>query len=92
MGRLSNESIPDFHLPKTEKLQIGDHRLSTSFGVVEQPDHHCGDDLVINTMVKPEILLIEWQQNHMAPWLPESAIINIVVYYFSSEAVQFVLK
>ena len=26
--------------------QSGDHRLSTSFGVVEWPDHHCGDDLV----------------------------------------------
>ena len=34
------------HEPKTEGLQIGDHRLNTSCGVVEWPDHHRGDDLV----------------------------------------------
>ena len=33
--------------PQTEGSQIGDHRLSTACGVVERPDHHCGDDLVV---------------------------------------------
>ena len=47
MGRLSNGPIPDSHVSQTEGLQIGDHRLSTSCGVVDRPDHHCGDDLVI---------------------------------------------
>ena len=46
MDELSNEPIPDSHIPKTEGLQIGDHRLSSSCGVVERPDHPCGDDLV----------------------------------------------
>ena len=31
---------------QTEGLQIGDHRLSITCGVVERLDHHCGDDLV----------------------------------------------
>ena len=34
------------HVPQTEGSQIGNHRLSTSWGVVERLDHHCGDDLV----------------------------------------------
>ena len=38
---------PDPHVPQTEGLLIGDHRLSTSCGVVEWPDHYCGDDLVL---------------------------------------------
>ena len=46
MGRLSNEPIPDSHVPETEGLQIGGHILSISCGVVERPDHHCGYDLV----------------------------------------------
>ena len=37
---------PTPHVPQTEGSQIGDRRLSTSCGVVEWPDHHCGDDLV----------------------------------------------
>ena len=47
MGGLSNEPIPDSHAPQTGGLQFGDHRLSTLCGVIEQPDHHCGDDLII---------------------------------------------
>ena len=52
MGGLSNWPIPDPHLPGGRKVplwncsQIGNHILSTSRGVVERPDHHCGDDLV----------------------------------------------
>ena len=46
MGALPNVPIPDPHVPQTEGLQIGDHRSSTSCGVVERPDHRCGDDLV----------------------------------------------
>ena len=38
--------IPDPHVRQTEGLQIGHHRLSISFGVVELPDHHCSVDLV----------------------------------------------
>ena len=38
---------PDFHVPQTEGLQIGGHRLSTSCAVVKRPDHHCSDDLVL---------------------------------------------
>ena len=49
MGELSNAPISDPHVPHTNGLQIGDNRLSTSCGVVEQPDHHCGDDLVLNS-------------------------------------------
>ena len=40
-------AIHDPHVLKTEGFQIGDHRLSTWCGVVEWPDHHCGDDLVL---------------------------------------------
>ena len=47
MGGLSNGSIPDLHASQTEGSQIGDHRLSISCGVVERPDHRCGDDLVL---------------------------------------------
>ena len=46
MGGLPNELIPIPTYPQTEGSQIGDNRLSTSCGVVERPDHHCGDDLV----------------------------------------------
>ena len=31
MRRVSNEHVPDFHVAQTEMLQIGDHRLSTSW-------------------------------------------------------------
>ena len=46
------------------------------------------------TVVTPEILLIEWQQNHRTHWLLESAKMNrpIVLHYFSSETVQIWLK
>ena len=33
-------------VPQPEGSQIGDHRLRTSCGVVERPDHHYGDDCV----------------------------------------------
>ena len=46
MGELPNAPIHDTHVPQTDGLQIGDHRLSISCVVVERPDHHCGDDLV----------------------------------------------
>ena len=46
MGELPNAQIQDPNVPQTERLQIGVHRLSISFAVVEWPDHHCGDDLV----------------------------------------------
>ena len=44
MGGLPNELILDPHVAQTEGLQIGDHKLSIACGVVERPDHHCGDD------------------------------------------------
>ena len=47
MGGLSNGLILDHHVPKTVGSQIGKHILCTSCGVVEQPDHHYGDDLVL---------------------------------------------
>ena len=46
MGRLPNDFIPDPHVPQTEGSQIGDHRLSSSCGIVGRPNHNCGDDLV----------------------------------------------
>ena len=46
MGGLLNELIPDAHVAQTEGSQIGDHRLSTSCGVIERPDYHCGNHLV----------------------------------------------
>ena len=49
MGGLSNEPIPDLYLPQTEGTQIGDYRFNTSCGVVERPDHHCGDDDLVKT-------------------------------------------
>ena len=36
----------DPHVPQTERLQIGDHILSTSCRVVEWHDDHCVDELV----------------------------------------------
>ena len=47
MSGLPNELLPDPHVLQTEESLIGDHKLSTSRGVVERPDHHCGDDLVL---------------------------------------------
>ena len=41
---------PTPHVPQIEGSHIGDHILSTSCGVVERPDHHCGNDLVINSI------------------------------------------
>ena len=49
MGELPNEPTPNPHVPQTEGLQIGDHRLSISCGVVGRPDHH-SDDLVLNSV------------------------------------------
>ena len=37
---------PTPHVPQTVGSQIGNHRSSTSCGVVERPDHHYGEDLV----------------------------------------------
>ena len=64
MGGLSNGPIPYPHAPLTHTggskspplnfSQIGDCRLSTLCGVVERPDHHCDDDLVLNFL---------WPQN-----------------------------
>ena len=68
MGALSNGLIPDSHAPKpgSRKVplwncsQIANHRLSTSCGVVERPDHHCVDDLVKDTITIP------WASNYDA--------------------------
>ena len=51
-GRANKCAHPDPHVPQTEGLQIGDHRLSISCAVVERPDHHWpfGDDLVSYTI------------------------------------------
>ena len=48
MGGLSKGPIsdPTSIYPQLEGSQIGDTRLSTSCGIVEQPEHRCGDDLV----------------------------------------------
>ena len=51
MGELPNAAIPDPQVPQTEELQISDHILSISYAVVEQPVHHCGDDLVLSKLV-----------------------------------------
>ena len=62
---------PTLKYPETEGLQISDHRLSTSRGVVKRPDQHCGDDLVCAVELKictqfsvdPKgMKTIEWQQ------------------------------
>ena len=48
----------DRKVPLRNCSQIGNYRLSTSCGVVERPDHHCGDDLVITGfMIVKESLL-----------------------------------
>ena len=39
MAELPNSPFPDPHVPQTEGLQIGDHRLSTSRAVVERPGY-----------------------------------------------------
>ena len=86
MGGLSNGLIPDpprqltpqtgggdRKIPLWNCSQIGDHRLSTTCGVVERPDHHCGYDLVIDTYVDVmNVLLIA------SPWCtqPGSSRVN----------------
>ena len=45
-GRAPECVHPRPQVSQTERLQIGDHRLSTTCGVVERPGHHSGDDLV----------------------------------------------
>ena len=52
MGGLSNEPIPDPHVPQAKELQIGDHRFEHIMQVAGWPDHHCGDDLVFYTWLK----------------------------------------
>ena len=37
MSELPNVPTPDPHMPSSKGLQIGDHRLSLSCGVVERP-------------------------------------------------------
>ena len=44
---IQNEVSPIRTLHQTEGSYIGEHRTSTSSGVVERPDHPCGDDLVL---------------------------------------------
>ena len=58
MGLLSHGPIPKPHVPQSEGLQIiTDHRLSMLCGVVERPDHHCGDDLaLLCSIVRPTLL------------------------------------
>ena len=48
MGELPNATILDSHVSQTAGLQIGDYRLNISCAVVERPDHHCGDHLVVH--------------------------------------------
>ena len=58
MGELSNEPIPESCIPQMDGLQIGHHRLSTSCGVIERPDHHYSDDIVfIATVAHPSAVL-----------------------------------
>ena len=52
MDGLPNERIPDRYVPQLEGSQYSDHRLSTSRGVVDRPDHHCGDDLVFSNATR----------------------------------------
>ena len=52
MGQSPTPTSPLTPIPRVRKVplrncsQIGDHKLNTSCGVVDRPDHHCGDDLV----------------------------------------------
>ena len=43
--------------PQTKGSQIDDNRLSTSFGIVERPDHHCGDDLCFWAKANGKVLV-----------------------------------
>ena len=52
MSEQTNALFPDPHELQIEGLQNGDHSLSTSCGVVERPDNHCGDDLVLMVTLK----------------------------------------
>ena len=47
MDGLPNVAIPEAHVPQTEGSQIGDHG---SCGIVERPDQHCGDDLMLSEL------------------------------------------
>ena len=42
----ANWHIPEPTYPKTMGCKSTTTDLSTSYTVVERPDHHCGDDLV----------------------------------------------
>ena len=55
--------IPDPHVPQTERLQIGDHILSTSCVVVKRPDHHCGDDLVVALSLTQAYVAVSWLED-----------------------------
>ena len=44
---------------QTKVSQIGDHGLSTSCGVAERPDRHCGDNLVLS---KVRVLRRTWDK------------------------------
>ena len=57
MGGLSNEPIPDPHVPP-KRGDSSDHIISTSCGVAERPGHHCGDDLVFNISKFPVLRLV----------------------------------
>ena len=57
MGELPHELIPNYNVPQTEGSQIADHILTTSYGVAEWPDRHCGDDLVVIREGAPTLIV-----------------------------------
>ena len=55
-GRATECTHRDPRLPQSQGMQSGVQGLSTSCGVVERADHHCGNDLVTHNGCSEEIV------------------------------------
>ena len=51
---------------QAEGSQIGDRRFSQLDGVIERPDHRCGDDLVVRCCCLLQVKV--WFQNRRMKW------------------------
>ena len=75
------------HVSQTEGSQSGDHRLITLCGIIEQPDHHCGDDHVLLSAVDINMQMWsrdvgwEWSKRSMAEYANLTSNITVLFGY-----------
>ena len=93
---------PTYPKPRVANSCKSATRLSTSCGVVEQPDHHCGDDLVWSVLYTSSMTLsrLMWYQNShilqiivltVAPRAPHSLTFPEAILGFQNELYYFIV-